>query len=358
MIKGFKPRLYQQTIFATASTRNTLVVLPTGLGKTKIFLMLTMQRLKQYPNSKILFLGPTRPLIKQYYDVFVKFTNIPEEKLTMFTGHIKPEKREELWKEKQIIFSTPQGLENDIISGRINLEEVSLLGFDECHRAVKEYSYVWIAKQYHKGSKYERILGLTASPGHDLETISEVCKNLYIEEIESRIDTDPDVKPYVQDMNIEYVKVNLPESFKSVKKYLEAGYKSKLKQIQHWGYVKKTLNPTKKQLLMLQRQLHSEIVQGNKSLEILKSVSLLAEGIKVQHALELLETQGITALNEYIEKLVSESYKTKVKATQNLVRDLNFKSARALVHNINDANVEHPKLSKLKQILKIDFEIL
>ena len=30
MIKNFKPRLYQQTIFNTCSIHNTLVVLPTG----------------------------------------------------------------------------------------------------------------------------------------------------------------------------------------------------------------------------------------------------------------------------------------------------------------------------------------
>ena len=37
MIKNFTPRLYQETILATAVNKNTLVVLPTGLGKTNIF---------------------------------------------------------------------------------------------------------------------------------------------------------------------------------------------------------------------------------------------------------------------------------------------------------------------------------
>ena len=50
MIKGFTPRLYQETILATAAQKNTLIVLPTGMGKTNIFLMLAAQRLKQYPN--------------------------------------------------------------------------------------------------------------------------------------------------------------------------------------------------------------------------------------------------------------------------------------------------------------------
>ena len=116
MIKNFTPRLYQETILATAAEKNTLVVLPTGMGKTNIFLMLAAQRLQRYPNSKILFIGPTRPLIDQYLNVFKEHFEIDENKLAVFTGMVKPEKRAELWKISKIIFSTPQGLENDIIT--------------------------------------------------------------------------------------------------------------------------------------------------------------------------------------------------------------------------------------------------
>jgi len=176
MIKDFEPRLYQETIFATCAERNTLVVLPTGMGKTNIFLMLASHRLKQYPNSKILFIGPTRPLIDQYKEVFKKHFEIEEDKLVIFTGMVNPEKRAELWKDAKIVFSTPQGLENDIIARRINLEEVSLLGFDEAHKAVKDYSYVWIAKQYNKLAKFPRIIALTASPGSDISIFLRYAK--------------------------------------------------------------------------------------------------------------------------------------------------------------------------------------
>ena len=76
MLKDFQPRLYQETILASAIDKNTLVVLPTGLGKTHIFLMLAIHRLTKFPESKILFLGPTRPLITQYYNLFLKHTKI------------------------------------------------------------------------------------------------------------------------------------------------------------------------------------------------------------------------------------------------------------------------------------------
>jgi len=352
MIKNFTPRLYQETILATAIKKNTLVVLPTGMGKTNIFLMLAAYRLKQYPESKILFIGPTRPLVDQYYDVFSNHFEIEKEKMAIFTGFVAPEKRAELWKKSSIIFSTPQGLENDIISRKINLEEVSLLGVDEAHRAVGDYAYVFVAKQYEKLSKYPRILALTASPGSDVETIAEVCKNLFIEEIEVRTEEDPDVMPYVQEIDVDWVKVILPEKFMQIKKYLEDFVKDRIKKIAETGYVPRgQIGSSKKDLLQLQASLHGEIAQGNKDFEILRTVSLLAEVMKMQHALELLETQGISALWKYFEKMDEESKTTKVKAVQNLVKDLHYRSAKILVERLYEENVEHPKLDELKKII-------
>jgi ERCC4-related helicase len=197
MIRGFEPRLYQQTILDTAVKKNVLVVLPTGLGKTNIAVLLAANRLTNYPDSKILILAPTRPLCDQHVSSMRKNLAVEEEEVQLFTGMISPAKRAELWKKSRIIVSTPQGLENDIISEKISLKEVSLLVFDEAHRAVGDYSYAFIAKQYHRKAEHPRILGLTASPGSDQEKIKEVCKNLFIEEIEIRSYDDPDVQPYM-----------------------------------------------------------------------------------------------------------------------------------------------------------------
>lgn len=349
MIKNFKPRLYQQTILATAIEKNTLVILPTGLGKTYIFLMLAAQRLNQYPESKILFLGPTRPLINQYFNLFRNHFKIKDEKMAVFTGYVKPDKREELWKTSKIIFSTPQGLENDVISNRINLGEVSLLGFDESHRAVGDYSYVWLASQYIKKSSFSRILGLTASPGSDLEKISEVCNNLHIEDVEIRTEKDPDVKPYIKEVDIKWVYVEFPKEFKNIQKYLKDCLKSKIVLIKE-NYDVKELE-TKRDMLAFQSLLLKEISSGTKDFATLKSLSLIAEIMKVQHALELLESQGISPLLEYMQDLVSKANTTKVKAVKNLVRDLNYKSAFVLTRNLKDVSIEHPKYKELKNIL-------
>ncbi|MFH1682340.1 MAG: DEAD/DEAH box helicase [Candidatus Woesearchaeota archaeon] len=350
MLKDFTPRLYQETIFSTAAQKNTLAVLPTGMGKTALAFMLAAQRLKQYPSSKILVLSPTKPLCEQHVSSFRRYLEIDEDKIVLFTGNVSPEKRAKLWKEAVIIVSTPQGLENDVINKKIDLEEVSLLVFDESHHATGDYSYVWLAKQYNKLARFPRILALTASPGSDLEKIKEICTNLFIEEVEVRTPKDADVQPYIQKVDYDWVKVSLPEEFLKIKKYLEDCYKSKLKEVQGYGYCS-YVGLSKTDLLKLQGQLQGKISSGDHDLWLLKSVSLVAEALKVQHALELLETQGVKSLHAYLSKLRKESLTTKVKAVQNLVRDGNFKSAVFLVDELVEKEIEHPKMTKLREII-------
>ncbi len=352
MIKGFTPRLYQETILATASAKNTLVVLPTGLGKTNIFLMLAAQRLKLYPDGKILLIGPTRPLIDQYHEVFKKHFEIPGEKMTVLTGMVAAEKRKSLWESSSIIFSTPQGLENDILSGKISFRDVVLMGFDEAHRGVKEYSYVWLAQQYMKNARFPRILALTASPGSDLEKITEVCANLYIEDIEVRVESDADVKPYMQEIDITWVKVDLPPELEEVKKLLSDSYRSKLEAVKNTGFLNSTTGISKKELLTLQANLHSQLAGDYKNFPMLKAISSLAEAMKVGHALELLETQGVTTLWKYLERLSADAKAAKSKAVKRLYTDTTFLSAVGMTEKLYAAKVEHPKLEELRKIIK------
>lgn len=358
MIKNFEPRLYQQTILATAAEKNTLVVLPTGMGKTNIFLMLAAQRLKQYPNSKILFIGPTRPLIDQYLNVFKEHFEIDEGLMAVFTGMVSPEKRGELWKNAKIIFSTPQGLENDIITKRINLEEVCLLGVDEAHRAVGDYAYIFVAKQFMKLSRYPRIIGMTASPGSDMSKIEEVCRNLFIEDIEVRTDEDPDVKPYVQEMQIDWVEVELPRVFTDIQRFLLLFLKERFEKLKKWNVLKRAevKYVSKSDLLGLQAELRSRISSGEKDFVIWSAISILAEVMKIYHALELLETQGIIALHKYFEKLLAESRISKTKAISSIMSDSNFKSAMIKARILYEEKVEHPKLIELQNIIKNEID--
>jgi len=350
-LKDFKPRLYQESIFNSCKSKNCLVILGTGLGKTAIAMMLAVHRLSLFPNSKILFLAPTRPLVAQHFETFKKHLDISPDKLVFFTGNVKPEDRERLWKDASIIFSTPQGMSNDILSNRISLEDVSALIIDEIQHCVGDYDYVWVCKQYDKVAKFPRILGLTASPGSDLDKISEVCKNAFIEDVEIRTDEDPDVKPYIKQVDIDYVLVELPSEFKVVQKYLSDCFKSKLQKLKDYGVVTSVSNLSKKDLLAMQKDLQRRILSGDRDFMVRNALSVLAEVMKVHHATELLETQGISSLYNYMKGIFDSAPKSKVRAVKRLVMDPNFKSAFVKTQILLESSLEHPKVDVLKSLI-------
>jgi Fanconi anemia group M protein len=75
---------------------------------------------------------------------------------------------------------------------------------------------------------------------------------------------------------------------------------------------------------------------------------MLTAVFSLQHALELLETQGINNLNNYFIKLK----KKKTKASQGLFKNDDFNQAVKLTHKAHKDQLEHPKMKKLIKILK------
>ena len=175
-IKDFKPRLYQENIVHTSLTKNTLVVLPTGMGKTKIAITLAVKRLSEFQNSKVLMCSPTKPLSNQIYNEFIESTNIPKEKISLLTGLIKPTKRKKLWEDSLIIVATPQTIDSDLRNNRISLDNFSMLCIDEAHKSGPNFANTKVAKVYSEQSKFPRILALTASPGSTKDKINNRTK--------------------------------------------------------------------------------------------------------------------------------------------------------------------------------------
>ncbi|MFW9930892.1 MAG: DEAD/DEAH box helicase, partial [Candidatus Thorarchaeota archaeon] len=203
-------RHYQKNIIEKCSYKNSLVVLPTGLGKTIIGIMLLVKVLEKYPRGKVVILAPTRPLVSQHAQSCKKMLNLSDEKITSFTGKISPENRRFLFRESQIIISTPQVIKNDLERGRYNLAPVCLLIFDEAHRTRGNYAYRFISEEYIASCVDPLILSLTASPGKNYEIIQELCDNLYIENVIFKTYEDKDVSKYVHNIDVFLEFVDLP----------------------------------------------------------------------------------------------------------------------------------------------------
>ncbi len=338
-------RAYQEAILKEAMKNNLLAVLPTGLGKTPIAVMLAARRLEQFPEGKIIVMAPTRPLTNQHFKTFRDFLNMPEEKMQVLTGNVKPSKREALYREKQIIFATPQTIQRDIESGRLSLRDVVLLVTDEAHHSIGRYSYPFVAKKYLEKSEHPRILGLTASPGGTREKIMEICSNLGIESVEIRTEKDHDVSPYVKEKKIEWFYVELPESFLRVSRLLSEAYSKKIEGLRKWRMVGRR-RISKRELLHLQKTLISKIKQGNRKAFI--PISLVTQAIKIEHALGLLETQGVGILEKYWNKLRSE----KSNSTKRMLANKNISQAMNLTRGLLESGSRHPKIGKLCSIVE------
>ncbi|MFX1571210.1 MAG: DEAD/DEAH box helicase [Promethearchaeota archaeon] len=351
-------RKYQENIFINCLDKNCLVVIPTGLGKTIIALMVTVQRITDIPDSKIIFLAPTKPLVEQHYNSFLSLTKINPDELVSVTGTISPVKRKLLWKKLRVAFMTPQVLQNDIISENYSIKDTSLIIFDECHRAVGDYAYCFIAKKYIESAKAPQILGLTASPGSTQEKINEIKENLFINHVEIRTENDVDVKPYIQNVDNHWIKVKLPIEFIEIKKILE----EKLKTIYKWLKEKELLNSydinkvTRKDLLQLNTVINRKISylrDDNEKFEMFYAKKLQANAIRISHMLELLETQGINALKDYIVKNEEKVKKNLAnKSLKELFIDKDIKRVIELTYQFQLNGIIHPKLEKLKKILK------
>ena len=135
---ALEARQYQLAIAMRALDQNTMVVLPTGLGKTAVALLVAAARLKEDGAARVLMLAPTKPLAEQHYRFFRDFLVLPggDDAFALFTGETPPAERVRGWERARICFATPQVIKNDCLAGRYSLEDVALLVVDECHRAV------------------------------------------------------------------------------------------------------------------------------------------------------------------------------------------------------------------------------
>ncbi len=340
---SIEARAYQEAILGTAAKNHTLCVLPTGLGKTNVAMMLAAHRLEKYPDSNVLVMAPTRPLVNQHYKVFGRSMKIPQEDMVAVTGFIKPEERVELYR-KRMVFATPQVVENDLKNGILSLDGVSLLVIDEAHHSIGGYAYSFVAKTYLEQSKHPRILALTASPGGTTEKIQEIKSNLGIDAVEIRTDEDHDVKPWIKEKQIDWIYVELPESFLKIKVYLDEAIEDRAKRLNAMGYLRKP-RPSRRDFLELQAKAQECIRKGQKSAFGISSI--VAQAIKLEHALGLLETQGITVLEKYWKKLKED----KSNAAKNLMKDQRVANAMFLSRELFESGSKHPKMGKLCQIV-------
>ena len=129
-------RDYQFSIVKNSLFNNTLVALPTGLGKTFIAATVMLNFYRWTKSAKIVFVAPTKPLVTQQIDACYNIAGIPRSETTLLTGDIPPALRSDEWEKRRVFFMTPQTLLNDLSHGYADPKSICLMVIDEAHRAV------------------------------------------------------------------------------------------------------------------------------------------------------------------------------------------------------------------------------
>ena len=343
-------REYQEIISNSALNKNTLVILPTALGKTIISLLVSVNILYNYKEKRILILAPTRPLVNQHWDSFISNIKLLDEQTVVVTGKIPPHARTIVWNSKTIrlFFSTPEVVKNDIIGKRLSLVDFFLVVFDEAHRAVKDYAYTFIADQYIKHCLNPLILGLTASPGSEKNKIQEICNNLFIENIEFKTEEDKDVKRYINPIDLKWQWFDLPSEYQYVKSILKTMLDEKLNWLNSRNILRKNSKWIfKRDLISLGEQLRAKL---NITLEedrrsIYYALMQQSIALSLMYCIELVESQGFPSLGTFL----GRSRPEESKSHKILLGDNRIKEIKRLMENLQ---MDHPKVQYLLKILK------
>ncbi|HJN58467.1 MAG TPA: helicase-related protein [Nitrososphaerales archaeon] len=340
--ESLQVRSYQVDLAAICYNENILLVVPTGLGKTAIALLVVAEYLKNHPDKKCLLLAPTRPLCHQHYNFFQKHLLLDEDKIQVLTGKDPMNVRKKKW-EQQVICATPQITVGDLKRGLLDIEDFSILIFDEAHRAVGEYAYCHIGRNYKKISSKARMVGLTASLPDDETRIKEMLTNLSFDRIEFRDELSEDVKPYVQKTKLEWKKIPLPPLLLDIRSKLKNSITIRLKRLEESGNVriKNKNNISMKNLLDLRTEVEK--------LDDSQAKSDLISSIRLSHAINLLETQSIQSFLKFFDRL-SKRYSGV--GLRQLLEDPQVKSAYESARGASLLGVEHPKIDELKILLK------
>ncbi|MCG3259158.1 MAG: DEAD/DEAH box helicase family protein [Candidatus Heimdallarchaeota archaeon] len=349
-------RLYQQTLFASCIKENSLVILPTGLGKTVLYLMITAQRLEKFPEGKIVFCAPTKPLLEQHERTTRESLNIDQNKIVQVSGQIDPKKRKEIWDNGQVFITTPQTIQNDIIQRRVKLEEIIFLCLDEAHKAVGDHSYVFIAEQYRKRATNPLLLGITASPGSKIERINEIKSNLGITNIEMRDERSDDVRQYIHEIDESWEIIPLSDEFKTIIDTLNDLFKVILEGLKELKIIKSVSpkNNPRRELLQLRARVNEIFSNSDQEdrTEFFRAMSLVGNSIRLSHAIELIETQGIPSLSKYLEKQINEiKFGKGSRALKELMFSDEMRQVVESVQTLQEKKIIHPKIERLKEIV-------
>ncbi|KAK1969927.1 type III restriction enzyme [Colletotrichum sublineola] len=348
-------RDYQFSIVKNGLFNNTLVALPTGLGKTFIAATIMLNYYRWTKDAKIVFVAPTKPLVAQQVDACFNIVGIPRSETTLLTGDTAPALRVDEWSSKRVFFMTPQTLQNDISHGYADPKSIVLLVIDEAHRATGEYAYAKVVKRIRQYNPYFRLLALTATPGSKIETVQEIIDNLGISHIEIRTEDSIDIRQYIHQRNVEQVILDPSDEMCEIKDLFSKALKPLMDKLtqQNIYYGRDPMAITTYGLVKQQQEWFATVGRkANPGMQfMMRAIFSILQSLA--HAIKLLNFHGIRPFYENLKEFrggVEDMGEKGSKYKKQIVNDQSFQEMMTRVEKWlrTDGFVGHPKLAALQ----------
>jgi len=273
-------------------------------------------------------------LVNQHYE-FLK-ANLTLDDISLVTGEDTIQKRTKLWG-NSVICATPEITKNDFDRQIVSPEQFNLVVFDEVHRTTGDYAYSGIAERFENSSA--RLVGMTATLPSEKEKATEILTKLRISSIAERTEDSPDVKPYIQETNTEWINVELPPELKSIQTLLKLALDERYETLRKNG-----IRLAEQQSLSALLRIRQFVLNQNR-----RSAKPLFTAIRIHYALSILEAHGITPFLKFCERARAK----KGAGVKELFEiDPNFTRAVHLAKEAQSKGIEHSKIPKLKEILE------
>ncbi|XP_075700078.1 Fanconi anemia group M protein isoform X2 [Rhinoderma darwinii] len=364
---NYPVREYQYNMAHAALLCNTLVCLPTGLGKTFIAAVVMYNFYRWYPSGKIVFMAPTKPLVAQQIEACFRVMGIPQGHMAEMTGSTQAQNRKEIWQKHRVFFLTPQIMVNDLTRGACPACDIKCLVIDEAHKSLGNHAYCQVVRELINYSTQFRILALSATPGSDAKSVQQVVSNLLISRIELRSEDSPDIQPYSHERQLEKFVVPLGDELAAVQKtYIQVLETFARRLIQNDVLSRREIpNLTKYQIILSRDQFRK-----NPPSNIIGAQMGVVEGdfalcISLYHGYELLLQMGTRSLFYYLRSIMDGS-KGMNRARNDLGRNSDFmnvyQNLESQFASANGSDVKksfiysHPKLKKLEEVVVQHFK--
>ncbi|XP_075782236.1 Fanconi anemia group M protein isoform X2 [Pelodiscus sinensis] len=371
-------RGYQERLARAALLANTLVCLPTGLGKTFVAAVVLYNFYRWFPSAKALFLAPTKPLVAQQREACARVMGIPAHHMAEMTGGTQVLNRKEIWHNKRVFFLTPQIMVNDLSRGTCPAAEIKCLVIDEAHKALGNHAYCQVVRELCKYTTQFRVLALSATPGSDTKAVQEVISNLLIAQIELCSEDSPDIRPYSHARQIEKCVVPLGKELSEIQnayiRILEtfAGRLIKIRVLAQ----RDIPSLTKYQIIIARDQFRKNPSSHNAGIQQGIIEGDFALCISLYHGYELLLQMGTRSLFIFLcgimdgskgltrtrnELSRNEDFMKLYQELENMFSDTSVTSANGnLLYNRtgpkNKIIYSHPKLKKLEEVVVEHFK--